>query len=185
MTTNTPSLVTRARQLASSLGCFNSCLDEVGQFLHILAGHVRGGRIAEFGTGCGVGTAWLAASGNAQVYSVDSDESRVNAVRSLFTGVDHVHLCVGDWTDILQDGPYALVFVDAKPAKLSGIERIVAATEPGGFIVMDDLTPPEFWPEAWNGKADVVRETWLNHVALESIEIRTSIKVSVILARRK
>lgn len=81
-------------------------------------------------------------------------------------------------------GPFRFVSVDAKPAKLAGVDRIVNATEVGGLICLDDFTPLEFWPEDWKGKPDRVREAWLHHQKLAAVGLRTSLKASVLLARR-
>jgi hypothetical protein len=84
----------------------------------------------------------------------------------------------------LHEGPFQLVFVDAKPAKLDGLDKIVNAMEVGGLMVLDDLTPIELWPDEWRGKPDPIREAWLGHSQLVSVEIRTSRRASAILARR-
>lgn len=179
-----PSLVERGIQLADSLGFEKSCLDEVGELLYVLAGHVQAGIIAEIGTGCGVGTAWIASATALDVFTVDNDEARVVAIEHLFSECSHVHSIGGDWEQILQYGPFQLVFVDAKPAKLGGIDKVVHFTQIGGLIVVDDLTPVEFWADEWKGKTDPVRDAWLHHKQLVSVEIRTSQKASAILARR-
>ena len=57
-----PPLVGRARAAAAELGFENSCRDEDGMLLHVLAGHRGVERVAEIGTGTGVGTAWLASA---------------------------------------------------------------------------------------------------------------------------
>lgn len=179
-----PRLVDRAISLADSLGFKNSCLDEVGRLLYLLAGHVSSGRIAEIGTGCGVGTAWLASATTLDVYTIDNDQDRVQATQELFSEIPNVHQISGNWDWILQQCPFRLVFVDAKPAKLEGIGDVVNATEVGGLIVIDDLTPIEFWADEWKGKPDQIRDAWLHHDQLVSAEIRTSLKAAVILARK-
>lgn len=178
-----PQLVDEALTVAQLHGFTKSCLDEVGALLHVLAGSISPGTIADIGTGCGVSTAWMASATSMDIFTVDSDPSLVRGIERLFADHPHVHPMVGDWPDILREGPFRLVFVDATPAKDSGIERLVQATEIGGLLVLDDLSPIEFWPEAWKGRPDPVREAWLNHAALASIEIRTSQKASAIIAR--
>jgi len=69
------------------------------------------------------------------------------------------------------------------PAKLEGIDEVINATEVGGLITIDDLIPIEFWVDEWKGNPDPVRDAWLNHSQLVSIEI-TSLKAAAILARR-
>lgn len=180
----TPSLVDRAIELANSLGFENSCLNEVGELLYVLAGHIHAGKVAEIGTGCGVSTAWIASASSLDIYTVDNNQERAMETRVLFFEHSNVHVICGDWEQILQEGPFQFVFVDTKPAKLKGIDKVVSATEVGGLIVIDDLTPVEFWADEWKGKPDPVRDSWLRHNQLVSIEIRTSLKESVIIARR-
>lgn len=180
----TPSLVKLATRWADSLGFTNSCLDAVGVLLHVLAGVIPSGRIADIGTGCGVSTAWIASATSLAVFTIDNEPSRADGIRDLFVGYDHVHPILGDWQDILQHGPFRLVFVDAQPAKVAGVDVLVQATEVGGLLVLDDFTPIEFWPDEWQRRPDPVREAWLNHPQLASTEVRTSLKVSSILARR-
>lgn len=179
-----PPLVDHATSFADSLGFKNSCLEEVGELLYLLVGHIRDGRIAEIGTGCGVGTAWIASATTLDVYTVDNDQDRVKGTQELFSEIPHVHPVSGNWDQILQKGPFQLIFVDAKPAKLEGVDEVVNATEVGGLIVIDDLTPIEFWADDWKGKTDPVRDAWLHHSQLVSVEIHTSLKAAAILARR-
>lgn len=177
-----PYLVERAKQLAGSLGFTSSCLDEVGMLLQVLAGSMTSGRIADIGTGCGVSAAWLSSATHLDVYTVD--ENLAPEVGELFRGCGQVHPLQGDWRDVLSYGPFRFMFVDAKPAKVAGVDALVQSTEVGGLLVLDDLTPVEFWPDQYKQKPDPVREAWLNHPQLASIEIRTSLKASAIIARR-
>ncbi|HET7515381.1 MAG TPA: hypothetical protein VFJ60_11320, partial [Gaiella sp.] len=57
-----PPLVARAKAAAAALGFEKSCRDEDGMLLHVLAGRRGLDRVAEIGTGAGVGTAWLASA---------------------------------------------------------------------------------------------------------------------------
>ena len=179
-----PQLVDRAAAWAESVGFAKSCLDEVGALLHVLAGSVTAGRIADIGTGVGVSAAWMASATSLDVFTVDNDALRGGGLRRLFADTPQVHPMLGDWTGILQEAPFRMAFVDAGPAKLAGIDRLVQAMELGGLLVLDDLTPVEFWPDEWKGRPDPVRDAWLNHPQLTSIEIRTSLKAAAIIARR-
>ncbi len=179
-----PRLVSVARERARAQGFDRSCLDEVGRLLALLASHIHDGKILEIGAGMGVGTAWLASAARVEVYTVDDNPERASHVASLFRDHPQVHVVTGDWTDALIHGPFRLIFADAKPAKTSGAEAVIAAAAPGGLIVLDDLSPEEYWPEAWKGKPDPIREFWLNHPLLFSTEILTSREHSTILACR-
>jgi predicted O-methyltransferase YrrM len=76
-----PSLVDKAIQIADSMGFTDSCLEDVGELLHLLAGHIRNGTIAEIGTGRGVGTAWIASATTMDVYTIDHDQERAVGIR--------------------------------------------------------------------------------------------------------
>lgn len=178
-----PALVEKAKQLASSQGFDHSCLDEVGMLLSMLAGQVTAGPMLELGTGCGVGTAWMASSSAADLYSIDHDAALISRVQSLFSHQPRIHLLCGDWTRALDYGPFRLIFVDVKAAKASA-DQVVTACGPGGLVLLDDLTPEELWPDDWKGKPDNVREQWLHHPQLKSLEIRTSRQHSAILASK-
>lgn len=179
-----PALVQCAIEFANSMQFNDSCLDELGQLLHALASHVQSEKIAEIGTGCGVGTAWMASATTTDIYTIDCYQERAIRIKELFKGHSNVHPMVDDWEEILHEGPFQLVFVDAKPAKLDGIDEVVNGTKIGGLIVLEDLTPIEFWPDEWKGKPDPLRDAWFGHRQLASVEIRTSQKAAVILARR-
>ena len=56
-----PPLVERAQQLAARVGFERSCSNEAGRLLHVLASQRGRTRVAEIGTGCAVGSAWILA----------------------------------------------------------------------------------------------------------------------------
>jgi predicted O-methyltransferase YrrM len=53
-----PDVVSRAFDVSRKAGYVSFCRNETGRLLAALAA-TREGTMAEFGTGCGVGTAWL------------------------------------------------------------------------------------------------------------------------------
>ena len=53
-----PEVVNRAFDVSRRAGYVSFCRNETGRLLAMLAA-TRDGTMAEFGTGCGVGTAWL------------------------------------------------------------------------------------------------------------------------------
>lgn len=181
-----PVLVQRTTELATQHGFEHSCLDEVGQFLRILSGLKSNARLAEIGTGFAVGCAWIASGMDSEstLYSIELDAGRVDLVREIFAGCGNVQFLCGDWKQILTHAPFDLVFVDAKPAKYEEADVLIKAMGPNGVIVLDDFTPVEHWPEEWREKPDVVRDKWLNDERLLCMEIRTSERNSVLIARR-
>lgn len=68
-----PDLVARAQSMTRRIGFRESCIDEVGRLLSILVRQVQCGRVGKTGTGCGVGTAWMATglAPSAELYTVE------------------------------------------------------------------------------------------------------------------
>ncbi len=180
-----PPEVAGAEALAAQHGFDRSSQREVGRLLHSLAAEVEAGVIGEIGTGYGVGTAWLAAGLDParQLVTVEADPARAAAVRALFAASPNVRVLTGDWRAILEHGPFALLFVDAAPAKQAP-EDILAALAPGGQVVLDDLTPLALWPPEWRGQPDPVREFWLKDPRVRGTEVRISPTAAVIVATR-
>lgn len=179
-----PELVQRAAARAAALGFSQSCTPETGRLLHTLASAVTAGVIGELGTGCGYGTAWLVSSLRAgvQLVTVEQDEQAAGAARELLAGLPDVTLLEGDWRAALTHGPFQLLFVDVSEAKHAAMDETISALAPGGFALLDDLTAPEFWPQEWQGRLDLLRERWLGHPGLRAVELRLNDRDCVILA---
>ncbi len=191
--TYVPALVQDALALAERMGFAHSCLEEVGRLLRVLASSVRDGVIGEIGAGTGVAAAWMVSdlAPAAHFVTVELDGPRATAVQQLLQPVPNARVIQGDWHNILEHGPFDLLFVDAAPAKASPgegvnreMERIVRAMRIGGVIVMDDLSPEEYWPEEWRGRPDPVRKVWLNDARLTATEVLTTPRTTAILATR-
>jgi predicted O-methyltransferase YrrM len=185
-TSTIPPLVQQATALAGEMGFASSCTAEVGRLLCVLAGACAHGRIGEIGTGCGVGTAWMAdrLAPGVELWTVEIDARRAALARCLLRGVPGVQVLTGDWQTILPHGPFALLFADAPAAKVGAPEQVLAALAPGGLLVLDDLTPEDQWPPEWRGRPDPVRAWWLNEARLAATEIRVAPAAAVILATR-
>ena len=112
--TELPSVVQQALALTDRLQFARSCSDEFGRLLRTLAAHCRGGRVAEIGTGCGVGAAWVvsALTSTASFVTVDLDPERAAAVRELFQDYPAVRVLEGDWRNLAAEAPFKL----AQPA---------------------------------------------------------------------
>lgn len=181
-----PERVAAALQIAEQMCFGHSCTPEVGRLLRVLAAQVRSGRIAEIGTGCGVGLAWMAESlvPGAEIVSVELNETRATACRFLFAGAANVYILQGDWHEILVYSPFALLFADGGKAKEHEPETLLRALALGGLIVLDDLTPEELWPREWQDKPDPAREFWLNDERVRSVIVSVTPAMQVILATR-
>jgi len=170
-----PPLVRRALELERQLGFERSCTPEVGRLLHVLACARGRARVAEIGTGAGVGAAWLvsALAPDVPFFTAELDPARAGAARELFRDDANVHVLAGDWRRTLPpEAPFDLLFFDAakqlRPREDG--ELAIGLLAPGGLAVLDDLIPS-------------VREVWLEHPALAAIEVGLA-TTSVILAAR-
>ena len=182
-----PEIVQLAAAHAAALGFSQSCTDETGRLLQTLASAVIAGVIGELGTGCGYGTAWLASGLRAGVrlVTVEHDAQLAGAAREVLADPLDVTVLEDDWRAALAHGPFQLLFVDVSEAKHGGMDEAIAALAPGGLALLDDLTAPEYWPAEWRGKPDALRERWLNHPALQAVELRLNARDCVILAVKR
>jgi len=180
-----PKAVESALQQAAQFGFAQSSTPEVGRLLMVLAAQVRSGRVGEIGAGAGVGAAWIVSglAPDVPFYTVERDEALADGCRQLLRPFSNAHVLHGDWKEILPYGPFKLLFADTK-AKEDEPELMLTAVEVGGLVVLDDLTPEEFWPPEWHGRIDRQRMFWLNDDRVLSTEIRVTTKSAVILATR-
>jgi predicted O-methyltransferase YrrM len=181
-----PDLVRSALQLADSIGFTHSCSDETGRLLRLLASQVRVGTIAEIGTGCGVGSAWIAGAlfPSVRLVTIELDEIRSSATSRLLARVPAVTVLSGDWHGLKSFAPFAMLFADGGKVTENNPAELIEIVQPGGLIIMDDLTPLEQWPREWWGKPDLVREFWLNDRRVIATEVQVSPTSSVLLATR-
>lgn len=184
-----PILVQQAMELAASKQFGNSCTPEIGRLLHVLAAQHHKGCIGEIGTGCGVGAAWIisALAPQATFVTVELDADRAGATTALFAAYPQVRVLHGDWLKLLPYAPFVLLFVDARSAKEYDPEPLIHALEPGGMLVLDDLTPESAWtPEQralWSN--DPLRRFWLNDPRMAASEILVTPQSAAILATRR
>ena len=172
-----PPLVARARETAERLGFAQSCRDEDGRLLHVLAGRRGIERVAEIGTGVGVGTAWLAAAvaPGTPVYTAEPDEACAREAARLFAEDPDVHVLAGDWRAVLPPhAPFDLIFVDGGHAK-DDPDAVLGLATPGATLVLDDFSGD--WPGP-----DSRRERWLVHPRVTTVELGTGGNARVLLA---
>ena len=172
-----PPLVARAKAVAAALGFVKSCRDEDGMLLHVLAARRGTERVAEIGTGTGVGTAWLASAlpPGTPLFITEADERLAAAAAELFADDPDVVVLHGDWREVLPaHAPFDLVFVDGGRAK-DDPDAVLALAAPGATLVLDDFSAD------WQGP-DPRRERWLSHPRLAAVEIGTGQTARVIVA---
>ena len=175
-----PPLVQRARALAARSGFERSCTDETGRLLHVLAASRGTRRVAEIGTGAGVGAAWIVAALAPEVpfFTVESHAGRAAAARELFAADEHVHVLEGDWRETLPpEAPFDLVFFDAAKnvAPREDAPLVAGLLAPRGLVLLDDLEPAR--PAAH----DPVRAAWLRGGHVHAVELQVSARESVLL----
>lgn len=181
-----PPLVSRAFGVSRRSGYVSFCRNETGRLLATLAA-TRSGTLAEFGTGCGVGTAWLRSGirEGARILTAELDQTLAGAAAKIFEGDPQVEVVAADWSTLRDRGPFSLLFLDAKEPKNSGVDTVVDLMEPGGVVVLDDFTPCESWPPVFEGRVDVLREQWLTDERFTTVEVMVASDASVLIAARR
>ena len=181
-----PDVVRRAHDVSRRTGYALFCRNETGRLLAALAA-TRSGVLAEFGTGCGVGTAWLRSGmrGDARILSAELDPSLAHAAGAIFAADERVEVRSADWSTLRERGPFSLLFLDAREPKESGVDAVVDLVEPGGIVVLDDFTPCASWPPVFEGRVDALRESWLTDERFTTVEIMVASDASVLIATKR
>lgn len=180
-----PALVSKALDLSRERGFITSTRHETGRLLATLA-TARGGTLAELGTGCGVGAAWLhsGAPADARIVTAELDPALAEEVQRLFADVATIEVVSGDWSTLEQYAPFSLLFVDVKDVKES-VDLVADLLETGGIAVLDDFVPSAFWPPIAEGRVDTVREQWLTDERFTAVEMLIDPDASLIIAARR
>jgi predicted O-methyltransferase YrrM len=176
-TLSIPPLVVRAQDAARANGFAKSCRDEDGALLHVLASRRGVERVAEIGTGTGVGTAWLAAglAPGVPLFTAELDPRLAAAAAEVFADDPDVHVLEGDWRVVLPaHAPFDLMYVDGGRAK-DDPDAILGLATPGATIVMDDFSAD--WPGP-----DPRRTRWFAHPRVTATEIGTGGNAGAIVA---
>jgi predicted O-methyltransferase YrrM len=181
-----PPLVSRAFDASRRSGYVSFCRNETGRLLATLAA-TRTGTLAEIGTGCGVGTAWLRSGirGAARILTVELDPALAEAAAEIFDDDDQVEVVAADWSSLGDRGPFSLLFLDAKEPKNSGADTVVDLIEPGGIVVLDDFTPCASWPPVFEGRVDSLREQWLTDERFTTVEVMVASDAAVLIAAKR
>jgi predicted O-methyltransferase YrrM len=181
-----PTLVSRAFEVSRRSGYVSFCRNETGRLLAALAA-TRAGTLAEFGTGCGVGTAWLRSGvrGDARILTAELDPALAGAAAEIFTDDPQVEVVAADWSTLGDRGPFSLLFLDAKEPKNSGPDTVVDLVEAGGIVVLDDFTPCASWPPVFEGRVDTLRENWLIDERFTTAEVMVASDASVLIAAKR
>ena len=181
-----PEVVTRAFAVSRKAGYVSFCRNETGRLLAALAA-TRDGTMAEFGTGCGVGTAWLRSGvrGDARIVTAELDAKLATAAAEIFVDDPQVDVLAADWSTLLDQGPFSLLFLDSGQPTEVGVDAIADLVEPGGIVVLDDFTPCEQWPPIAYGRVDTLRERWLTDERFTTVEVMVASDASTLIATRR
>jgi predicted O-methyltransferase YrrM len=183
-----PPLVTSAIALARRLGFAltreeagpgpanpSASLPGVGQFLAVLAAGCHGGRIAEIGTGTGIGSAWMisAMPQDCTLVTVEIDPERAAASAALFEADRRVTVLAGDAAELIPPlAPFDLLFADGGWRDPAGLASLVDLIRVGGQLVMDDVTPGAVRSAGSTPEGgDVKRELFFGDQRLTSAEV--------------
>lgn len=182
-----PELVTRAFDVARRAGFVSFCRNETGRLLATLAA-TRTGTMAEFGTGTGVGTAWLRSgmrSSEARIITAEVNPELAKAAATMFAGDPQVEVLTADWATLADQGPFALLFLDSGQPDEVTPEKVIDLVEPGGIVVLDDFWPSESWPPVAYGQVDWLRELWLTDPNFTAVDLMVAADASVVVATRR
>src|SRR6478609_3914608 len=180
-----PALVVRALRMSLHRGYVQASRTETGRLLATLAA-TRTGTIAECGTGCGVGAAWLrsGAPKSTRVITAELDPELAHGVMDMFAE-DDIDVMHADWTSLREHAPFSLIFMDAGSAKGWPREEIIELLAEGGMIVLDDFTPCPTWPPLARGRVDTLRLEWLADERFASVDVMVADDTSVVIAVKK
>ena len=192
-----PAIVERAFAVSRRAGYVSFCRNETGRLLAMLAA-TRDGTMAEFGTGCGVGTAWLRSGvrgEKARIITAELDPRLARAATEIFDDDPQVEVLTANWSILQDKGPFSLLFLDSGQSdgrmidgRLSGeadVDAIADLVEDGGIVVLDDFTPCESWPPIAYGRVDVLREQWLTDERFTTVEVMVAADASTIIATKR
>lgn len=182
-----PEIVQRAFDVSRRAGYVSFCRNETGRLLATLAA-TREGTMAEFGTGCGVGTAWLRSgvrNDKARILTAELNPKLAAAAGEIFEDDPLVDVLTADWSILMSKGPYSLLFLDSEDRDAVGVDHLADLVEPGGVVVLDDFVPCEGWPPVTAGRVDILREEWLTDERFTAVELMVAPDASLILATRR
>lgn len=182
-----PDIVRRAFDVSRRAGYVSFCRNETGRLLAMLAA-TRDGTMAEFGTGTGVGTAWLRSGvrgEKARIVTAELDPRLAGAAAEIFTDDPQVEVLAADWSTLLDRGPYSLLFLDSGEPTEVGVDAVADLVEDGGIVVLDDFTPCEVWPPIAYGRVDTLREQWLTDERFTTVEVMVASDASTLIATKR
>ena len=181
-----PDVVRRAFDVSRAAGYVSFCRNETGRLLATLAA-TREGTLAEFGTGTGVGTAWLRSGvrESARILTAELDPKLAGAAAQIFEEDAQVEVRAADWDTLRDQGPFSLLYLDSGDPASVRVDAVADLVEAGGLVVLDDFTPCESWPPVFQGRVDTLREEWLSDDRFTTVEVMVASDASALIATRR
>jgi predicted O-methyltransferase YrrM len=182
-----PDVVHRAFAVSRKAGYVSFCRNETGRLLAMLAA-TRDGTMAEFGTGCGVGTAWLRSGvrgEKARIVTAELDPKLAEAAAEIFRDDDQVEVLAADWSTLTDQGPFSLLYLDSGDPSAVRVDAVADLVDEGGIVVLDDFTPCALWPPVFHGRVDTLREEWLTDDRFTTVEVMVAADAATLIAIRR
>jgi predicted O-methyltransferase YrrM len=181
-----PEVVRRAFDVSRRAGYVSFCRNETGRLLAALAA-TRAGTLAEFGTGTGVGTAWLRSGvrGDAHILTAELDPELAGAAAQIFEDDPQVEVRAADWATLTDAGPFSLLYLDSGDPESVRVDAVADLVEEGGIVVLDDFTPCEIWPPVFQGRVDTLREEWLTDERFTAVDVMVAPDASTLIATKR
>jgi predicted O-methyltransferase YrrM len=181
-----PDIVSRAFDVSRKAGYVSFCRNETGRLLATLAA-TRSGTMAEFGTGTGVGTAWLRSGvrGDARILTAELDPKLAGAAAEIFEDDPQVEVLAADWSTLTDQGPFSLLYLDSGDPSAVRVDAVADLVDEGGIVVLDDFTPCPLWPPVFHGRVDTLREEWLTDERFTTVEVMVAADAATLIATRR
>ena len=181
-----PPLVRRAINLANQMQIKTACTDSIGRLLQLMVNQYQSGVIAEIGTGCGCGAAWIisALSPGCSFVTVEEDAALAAVARALFENYPNVRVMHGKWQDILFYKPFGFVYLNINLVDESAREPLLQSLRIGGTIVLSGMVPQDSLPVELRQHIDPVRDFWLNDPRLLATELPINQAEALVVASR-
>ena len=181
-----PDVVRRAFDVTRRAGYVSFCRNETGRLLATLAA-TRSGTLAEFGTGTGVGTAWLRSGvrNGARILTAELDPRLAGAAAEIFEDDPQVEVLAADWATLTDQGPFSLLYLDSGDPSSVRVDAVADLVEGGGIVVLDDFIPCEQWPPVFHGRVDTLREEWLTDERFTTVEVMVAGDAATLIATKR
>ena len=181
-----PDVVRRAFDVSRRSGYVSFCRNETGRLLATLAA-TRAGTLAEFGTGTGVGTAWLRSGvrDGVHILTAELDPKLAGAAAQIFEDDPRVEVRAADWSTLTDAGPFSLLYLDSGDPASVRVDAVADLVEEGGIVVLDDFTPCAVWPPISYGRVDTLREEWLTDDRFTTVEVMVASDASTLIATKR